>query len=336
MDLNISTNNKSDIFYNKDEAPPATSELININEVGGGENIKKKEPKTNFIIQITPFYIDKLKYEHYIDIIKFIMDNCNLTLKNNFTFHNDIFRIKKKKRKNSENLYYKLSLTKEEKKRIKENVEKKITEYREEIKKINKEEMHKEFNLNNNINNINIQKEYKGHLKSKHKYEYLNNGEIFEKHSNDCYKNNNNLDTIDNNKFKINLKEERNIKILEQEINLNNINNNNQFKINNNENKINDSKENMNLIKEEKNIIYETELTKIDKNLKNNKKNKNESSYYYQCYIDGKYFGTEKNYIKHFEYYHPNDSPFYCYQCHKKFYSYDAINKHNIAKGHNE
>ena len=333
MDLNISPNNKSDIFYNKDEAPPATSELININEVINNENIKKKEPNNNFIIQITPFYIDKLKYEHYIDIIKFIMDNCDLTLKNNFAFHNDIFRIKKKKRKNSENFYYKLSLTKEEKKRIKENVEKKITEYREEIKKINKEEMLKEFNLNNNINN---QKEYSGHLKSQHKYEHLNNSKNFENNYNDCDKNNNNIDTKDNNKFKTNLKKENNIKNFEKEININKINNNNDLKINNNDNKINEEKENINLIKEEKNIIYETELTKIDKNLKNNKKNKNESSYYYQCYIDGKYFGTEKNYIKHFEYYHPNDSPFYCYQCHKKFYSYDAINKHNIAKGHNE
>ena len=57
--------------------------------------------------------LDKLKREHYIDIIKFIMENCELYLNDNYNYKNDLFKIKKKKIKNSDNFYYKLSLNKE-------------------------------------------------------------------------------------------------------------------------------------------------------------------------------------------------------------------------------
>ena len=86
------------------------------------------------------------------------MDNCELTLNDNFNFKNDIFNIKKKKRKHSENFYYKLSLTKEEKNNIKEKIEKNIMENHKEIKQINEKDSFKEFNLNNN-DDIKIKKD---------------------------------------------------------------------------------------------------------------------------------------------------------------------------------
>jgi hypothetical protein len=59
------------------------------------------------------------------------------------------------------------------------------------------------------------------------------------------------------------------------------------------------------------------------------------NSYYYECYIDGKTFATEKGYLKHFKKKHQNDYPFYCDKCNFGFYSYDEISKHE-AKEHSK
>ena len=57
-------------------------------------------------------------------------------------------------------------------------------------------------------------------------------------------------------------------------------------------------------------------------------------SYYYECYIDGKTFDNEKQYLNHFNKKHKNDYPYYCNECNRGFYSYDAICQHSKAKGH--
>ena len=65
---------ETNISLKNNNAPPvAFAKINNINNY----NIKNKPfkhyySKNNFIIQITPFYIDKLKREHYIDILKLI------------------------------------------------------------------------------------------------------------------------------------------------------------------------------------------------------------------------------------------------------------------------
>ena len=54
------------------------------------------------------------------------------------------------------------------------------------------------------------------------------------------------------------------------------------------------------------------------------------------CYLDLNEFETEKGYIKHFKNCHPEDYPFYCYDCQKGFFSNNAIENHCKSKGHNE
>ena len=52
-------------------------------------------------------------HEVLIDLIEFIKNNCDLTLKDNFSYRNNIFRIRKKKFKNTDFISYKLSLIKD-------------------------------------------------------------------------------------------------------------------------------------------------------------------------------------------------------------------------------
>ena len=55
----------------------------------------------------------------------------------------------------------------------------------------------------------------------------------------------------------------------------------------------------------------------------------------YECYIDKRRFKNEEEYINHFNNYHPEDYPFYCYEFQKGFYSSYDIEKHyNIYKRH--
>ena len=68
------------------------------------------------------------------------------------------------------------------------------------------------------------------------------------------------------------------------------------------------------------------------------KKKKEESqikkSYFFKCYLDGIKFKTVKKYIKHFEIYHPDDFPFYCYDCQMGFYSNNAYDEHFLSEYH--
>ena len=326
---NINSDNidVSNIYIKNNNAPPVAFEKKNnINNYKNKNKLfKNYYSKNNFIIQITPFYLDKLKREHYIDIIKFIMENCELYLNDNYNYKNDLFKIKKKKIKNSDNFYYKLSLNKEEKNKIKEIYEKNIIENHEEIKKINlidKKQLENNI-INDSNNDKNIfneeyfekdkifyckehnktflnQKTYDGHCKSQHRFECLKCGNIFpsiikvQNHFKDCFQNNN------ENKMK---KEK------------NEINNKKENEIINNEIKDEDIK------------------VEIDKKI-NSDENKHDNFSYYECYRDGQKFNDEKSYIKHFEKYHYDDFPFYCEQCNKGFFSSNAIENHIKSKGH--
>ena len=196
---------------------PVAYEILNNKNINYNNHIIKKYSKNNFKIQISPFYIDKLKTETYIDIIKFIKNFCDLTLKSNFDYKNNIFKIKKKKAKKSNYFNYKIVLTKEERNKIKEECEKKILEKHKEIKRIDEDEIRYNFDMNNDVgvkngkneikindfeNNINdsddssIENEtiyckihnktfltkqaYNNHCKSKHKYKCLKCGEILQ------------------------------------------------------------------------------------------------------------------------------------------------------------
>ena len=76
------------------------------------------------IIQISPNLLDKLKRENYLDIIKFIIEHCDITLRDKSDYENETFIIKKKRINNTDNFWYKLSLTKAVKNKIKEEWEK--------------------------------------------------------------------------------------------------------------------------------------------------------------------------------------------------------------------
>ena len=66
------------------------------------------------------------------------------------------------------------------------------------------------------------------------------------------------------------------------------------------------------------------------------KNNKYQKIKYYECYLDGKTFNNEKEYVTHFKNCHPDDYPFYCYNCQKGFYSKMAIKNHNKMKKHHK
>ena len=51
-----------------------------------------------------------------------------------------------------------------------------------------------------------------------------------------------------------------------------------------------------------------------------------------ECYHDHIRYIDEEAYVKHFKEQHPEDYPFYCEECKKGFFSYDAIQNHNNAK----
>ena len=338
----------SDISSEENNAPPVAFEKMSKNQ--HNENINNNNLKDRLIIEISPFYINKLTKEGYLDIIEFIKNNCDLTLKDNFSYRNNIFRIRKKKFKNTDFISYKLSLIKDEKTRIKEEFEKLFLEKHSEIRKFNAEEIQKNLNIgsNDNISNKNEifycelhkkkyvdKKAYINHFYLQHKYKCLNCGEIIgtmikvQNHVNNCKKISGNSNQNENNKFKININ--------------NNIKNNSEFddKVFKNKSKkefsisiINDvdSKDNkINEIKE--NQIKKEEDIKVEKALIDDKSENKEYSYYV-CYSDGKKFQNEINYIKHFEKYHPNDFPFYCELCQKGFYSSNAIENHIRSKGH--
>lgn len=80
--INSDSIDVSNIYIKNNNAPPVAFEKKNnINNYKNKNKLfKNYYPKNNFIFQITPFYLDKLKREHYIDIIKFIMENCELYL----------------------------------------------------------------------------------------------------------------------------------------------------------------------------------------------------------------------------------------------------------------
>ena len=328
--INPDTIYVSNISAKNNNAPPVAFEKINNinNYKDKHKQFKNFHSKNNFIIQITPFYLDKLKKEYYIDIIKFIMENCELYLNDKYDFKNDLFTIKKKKIKNTDNFYYKLSINKEEKNKIKALYEKNIIENHEEIKKINLNveqiKIKNKFEnniINDNNNDVNIlnnnsfkkdeifyckghnktflnQKNYDSHCKSQHKFECLNCGNIFPSiikvgnHFKDCKNNNENEKISENNE--INIKDENKI--------------------------INDQIKN--------------EDIKFEKDKKVNQ-NENADFSYYECYRDSKKFNNEKSYIKHFEKYHYDDYPFYCDECNKGFFSSNAIENHIKSKGHN-
>ena len=196
---------------------------------------------------------------------------------------------------------------------------------------------------------------YYNHYKSQHKYKCLKCDDVFqsiikvENHFTHCYNiNTKNLNKNTNNNFMINLKD--NI----------NINSENVNKLKDTKYKV-EYKNDDNIKKEENKIInysvkklvkgndmvdnktkeYKEKANKIKidagtlKSIKKNNKYENKDySFYYECYRDGSKFQTEKNYVKHFEKYHPDDYPFYCDECNKGFYSYNAIEDHIRKKGH--
>ena len=88
--------------------------------------------------------------------------------------------------------------------------------------------------------------------------------------------------------------------------------------------------------KKQEEIIKKEEELKRQKESKipENKKNSKENEDYYVCYIDGKEFKREKDYVNHFLLNHKNDYPFYCEICRKGFFSFQAIDNHNFSKNH--
>ena len=99
MEYEKSSSDNSDSSSEKDNAP--TVAFGNINKINDNKiNFNNKFLQNNFKLQISQYYINNLKQEHYINIIKFIMNSCDLTIKDNFSYKNDIFKIKKKKLNN--------------------------------------------------------------------------------------------------------------------------------------------------------------------------------------------------------------------------------------------
>ena len=121
-------------------------------------NNNKNYTKNRLFIKISHLFINKLKKEDYIEIIKFIMNSCDLILKNNFYYKNDIFKIKKKKVKKENYFYYKLLLTREKRNRIRKEKENYFLKGHKEIKKIKFEEKNKGKNIHNSID-INEEKD---------------------------------------------------------------------------------------------------------------------------------------------------------------------------------
>ena len=96
-------------------------------------------------------------------------------------------------------------------------------------------------------------------------------------------------------------------------------------------------------MKKQEELKREEELKRKEEELKKQEDKKqneiindssNNNSYYYECYIDGKKFKTEKGYLNHFKKLHNDDYPFYCDECNLGFYSYEDIRKHSEDKGH--
>lgn len=345
----VKTNSFLSNNSNVSSAPVAlemSNENLNLNNINNLNITNKNDisiSNNNLIIQITPFYIDKLQKDCYINIIQFIMNNCDIILKKNFFYKNNNFIIKKKKSN------YKLSINKEVKNKIKDQYEKKIIEQHKEIVKIN--ENFDDINIKNEINDDSsienaefycqihdktyyTKQAYNNHLRSQHNYKFkcLKCGEKFQtiikvqNHFSYCNKNNkknNELFKNDNNKSKIN-------------INTNNKNDEYINKKDNNMNSINIDNDIMNNNLKKKQKKKQEDPKKINDIKLNNKKEKEKegSSYYYECYRDGKTFEEEKEYIKHFKKYHPNDFPFYCDKCDRGFYSYNAIENHILSMGH--
>ena len=348
----------SKITFKKNNAPPVEFEKVN----NKNKNYKNHYPKNSLIIQISPILLDKLKRENYLNIIKFIIEHCDITLRDKSDYENETFIIKKKRINNTYNFWYKLSLPKAVKNKIKEEWEKNIMESHEEIKKIILEEdkINEKDKLENKISNENIindntlkkgeiyyckfhnktflnQHSYNSHCKSLHKFKCSNCGEVFptilnvQNHFINCSKNKNEHNNI-------NINQNENIKEYSKEINISKEDN----KINIKNDDINsDKKENIIInnvmnerpIKNQEKFEIDNDI-KVEKDMHNYKKDKEETFYYFECYRDGKRFSNEKSYIKHFEKYHSNDFPFYCDQCHKGFFSSYAIENHMKSKKH--
>ena len=371
MESDNSSNNDSDSSNEKNNAPPVAIEhLNNINNLKINDNDSKG---LNLKICISPFYLERLKKEHYIELIKFIKKYCDLTLKENFLFNIDIFRLAKRKIQKTENFYYKLSLLKEERERIKIEEEKTILETHKEIKKNSLKEIQKILNMHSNYNSnkksfeckihnkiYSKQEQLYNHYKSRHRYHCLHCGDYFPSiikiHDHFGYCFSDNIDNF-NQYMNINLKN-------------NSIQNKNEIKssefgqiiVNEKSNKANNNIVNKDINKEEdkieviKEIIKENDIInnkykhkqkkqgdmKIKEDIKVEKKfnannygnSKEENAFYYECFIDGRKFQTEKSYIKHFEKQHPLEYPFYCDQCKRGFNSYNAIENHITSKGH--
>ena len=208
----------SKITFKKNNAPPVAFEKVN----NKNKNYKNHYPKNSLIIQISPILLDKLKKENYLDIIKFIIEHCDITLRDKSDCENETFIIKKKRINNADNFWYKLSLPKAVKNKIKEEWEKNIMASHEEIKKINLEEekVNEKDKLENKISNENIindntlkkgeiyyckfhnktflnQHSYNSHCKSLHQFKCSKCGEVFrtilnvQNHFINCFKNKN-------------------------------------------------------------------------------------------------------------------------------------------------
>lgn len=203
------------------------------------------------------------------------------------------------------------------------------------------------------------------HNKAKHKFKCHKCGQLFGKKAkleNHLFYN---CHSIKNNNNNINQKEESVINVFYNDINhpYNNIINENNalkkedkmdiikdkqfkkekeykkqglFKRNENKKKIEESK------RKQEEIIKKEELKRKQDELKKknelktfkNKKNSKTNEDYYVCYIDGKEFIKEKDYVNHFSLNHKNDYPFYCEICRKGFFSFQAIDNHNFSKNH--
>ena len=348
----------SEISFKKNNAPPVAFEKVN----NKNKNYKNHYPKNSLIIQISPILLDKLKRENYLDIIKFIIEHCDITLRDKSDYENETFIIKKKRINNTDNFWYKLSLPKAVKNKIKEEWEKNIMASHEEIKKINLEEekVNEKDKLENKINNENIindntlkkgeiyyckfhnktflnQHSYNSHCKSLHQFKCSKCGEVFrtilnvQNHFINCSKNNNEYNNI-------NINQNDDVKENTNEINIspkdNKINNINE-EINSNiqKNIIINNNINEKPLENQEKIEINNDI-KIEKDKHSYKNEKEENFYYFECYRDGKRFSSEKNYVKHFEKYHPNDFPFYCDQCHKGFFSSYSIENHIKSKKH--
>ena len=49
---------------------------------------------------------------------------------------------------------------------------------------------------------------------------------------------------------------------------------------------------------------------------------------YYECYLGCGKYNNEKQYVQHFAKQHPDDYPFYCYDCRRGFYASTSIDEH--------